>query len=149
MQEMLQSQAMQELFPGEAKKGDICGMVTALNDDLEDDKEVASIVKAVFEATTKAAKRRKLSQKVWPRDHLVTMQELRALQPPGGTAWYDPSLRRYQAFYGGGSCSRALRLHTQDGAARQVTQWAWTCHAMLGNDTADAPVGLFDENPAC
>ena len=142
---MLQSQAMAEMFPGEAQRGAICGILNAIEQEEEDEDEIASIVKTIFQAKAKAAKRRRVAPKVWPEGYMES-RVLKAMQPPGGTAWYDPALRRYQAFYRGGSLSRALRLYTPNGAAKRVTQWAWTCHAMLGNDIAYAPVGLFDDD---
>lgn len=142
MKELVESEAFADVLTDSRKEE-----VKQLSRDLEcgdedgDLSELAALLKPLL-AKCAPPPKKKAKPPVWPADGELTGDMLHALQPPGAVAWYDPVGQRYQVFFENVSCSRAVRLHSSIGAAREVTQWSWTLHMMMHED-CPVPDGLF------
>ena len=132
--DMIDSEAFHEIVD---EKKEVEALANALDNAETLANECCETVKQVrMESAKKAAKKPKIAEKTWPADHEITLPKLQSLQPPLAVLWYDPRLCRYQVFYGGSSISRATKLWGQSRAAKACTQWAWTMHGLLNDDTA-------------
>lgn len=94
------------------------------------------------DAAPKPSKASKTEPKAWPDAGTIDFSFLELLQPKGAKIWFDKKRKRFQVFYELSSCSRAVMLHGENGAAKQVTRWAWKNHSRMTGEECPV-VGLL------